>query len=141
MTEHSSQEQTKAFLKKHVERFNKHINEMIAADGRLDAQDYDGFERIFNEKSQEELAEIAMAQHLKTNEIFGMMKQRHELMMQILRDVSNCKDFVAFGDLQKKARAILMAQDMADRGKPVDEILSTVDKANKGNATSNIIVQ
>lgn len=141
MTEHSSQEQTKAFLKKHVERFNKHINEMIAADGRLDAQDYDGFERIFNEKSQEELAEIAMAQHLKTNEIFGMMKQRHDLMMQILRDVSNCKDFVAFGDLQKKARAILMAQDMADRGKPVDEILSTVDKANKGNATSNIIVQ
>lgn len=141
MTEHSSQEQTKAFLKKHVERFNKHINEMIAADGRLGAQDYDGFERIFNEKSQEELAEIAMAQHLKTNEIFGMMKQRHDLMMQILRDISNCKDFVAFGDLQKKARAILMAQDMADRGKPVDEILSTVDKANKGNATSNIIVQ
>lgn len=141
MTEHLSQEQTKAFLKKHVERFNKHINEMIAADGRLEAQDYDGFERIFNEKSQEELAEIAMAQHLKTNEIFGMMKQRHDLMMQILRDVSNCKDFVAFGDLQKKARSILMAQDMVDRGKPVDEVLSTVDKANKGNATSNIIVQ
>lgn len=141
MTEQSQQEQTKAFLKKHVERFNKHINEMIAADGRLDAQDYDGFERIFNEKSQEELAEIAMAQHLKTNEIFGMMKQRHDLMTQILRDISNCKDFVAFGDLRKKARSILMAQDMADRGKPVDEILSAVDKANEGKATSNIIAQ
>lgn len=141
MTEHSQQEQTKAFLKKHVERFNKHINEMIAADGRLEAFDYEGFERIFTEKSQEELAEIAMAQHLKTNEVFGMMKQRHDLMMQILRDISNCKDFVAFGELQKKARAILMAQDMADRGKPVDEILSAVDKVNEGGVTSNIIVQ
>ena len=141
MTEHSQQEQTKAFLKKHVERFNKHINEMIAADGRLEAFDYEGFERIFTEKSQEELAEIAMAQHLKTNEVFGMMKQRHDLMMQILRDISNCKDFVAFGELQKKARAILMAQDMADRGKPVDEILSAVDKVNEVGVTSNIIVQ
>ena len=141
MTEHSQQEQTKAFLKKHVERFNKHINEMIAADGRLEAFDYEGFERIFTEKSQEELAEIAMAQHLKTNEVFGMMKQRHELLMQILRDISNCKDFVSFGELQKKARAILMAQDMVDRGKPVDEILSTVDKVNDGGVTSNIIVQ
>lgn len=141
MTEHSQQEQTKAFLKKHVERFNKYINEMIAADGRLEALDYEGFERIFTEKSQEELAKIAMAQHLKTNEVFGMMKQRHDLMMQILRDISNCKDFVAFGDLQKKARAILMAQDMADRGKPVDEILSAVDKVNDGGVTSNIIVQ
>lgn len=141
MTEHSQQEQTKAFLKKHVERFNKYINEMIAADGRLEAFDYEGFERIFTEKSQEELAEIAMAQHLKTNEVFGMMKQRHELLMQILRDISNCKDFVSFGELQKKARAILMAQDMVDRGKPVDEILSAVDKVNDGGVTSNIIVQ
>lgn len=141
MTEQSTQEQAKAFVQKHAEHFKKHVNEMIAADGRLTAQDYDGFERIFTEKSQEELAEIAMAQHLKTNEIFGMMKKRHELLMQILRDVSNCKDFVAFGDLQKKARAILMAQDMVDRGKPVDEVLSTVEKANSGNATSNIIVQ
>lgn len=141
MTEHSSQEQTKAFLKKHVERFNKYIEAMIEADARLEALDYEGFELIFAKKPQEELAEIAMAQHLKTNEIFGMMKQRHELMMQILRDVSNCKDFAAFGDLQKKARSILMAQDMVDRGKPVDEILSAVDKANEGSATSNIIVQ
>lgn len=141
MTEYSQQEQTKAFLNKHVERFNKYINEMIAADGRLEAFDYEGFERIFTEKSQEELAEIAMAQHLKTNEVFGMMKQRHDLMMQILRDISNCKDFVAFGELQKKARAILMAQDMVDRGKPVDEILSAVDKVNDGGVTSNIIVQ
>ena len=141
MTEHSQQEQTKAFLKKHVERFNKHINEMIAADGRLEAFDYDGFERIFAEKSQEELAEIAMAQHLKINETFGMMKQRHELLMQILRDISNCKDFVAFGELQKKARAILMAQDMVDRGKPVEEVLASVNKVNEGKVTSNIIVQ
>ena len=141
MTEHSQQEQTKAFLKKHVERFNKYINEMIVADGRLEAFDYEGFERIFTEKSQEELAEIAMAQHLKTNEVFSMMKQRHELLMQILRDISNCKDFVAFGELQKKARVILMAQDMVDRGKPVDEILSAVDKVNDGGVTSNIIVQ
>lgn len=140
MTEHSQQEQTKVFLKKHVERFNKYINEMIAADGRLEAFDYEGFERIFTEKSQEELAEIAMAQHLKTNEVFGRMKQRHELLMQILRDISNCKDFVVFGELQKKARAILMAQDMVDRGKPVDEILSAVDKVNDGGVTSNIIV-
>lgn len=141
MTEQSSQEQTKAFLKKHVERFNKYIDDMIEADARLEALDYEGFELIFAKKPQEELAEIAMAQHLKTNEIFGIMKQRHESMMTILHDISNCKDFVAFDALKKRARVVLMAQDMVDRGKPVDEVLSAVDKANEGSATSNIIVQ
>lgn len=135
------QEKVQAFLKKHVERFNKHVDEFIAADNKLEVADYDGFEKMFSEMPQESLAEIAMAQHLKHNETFGMMKQRHELLMQILRDISNCKDFVAFGELQKKARAILMAQDMVDRGKPVEEVLASVDKVNEGKVMSNIIVQ
>ena len=134
-------EQVIAFLDEMKALFNKHSDVFIAADGRLSVQDYEGFKTLYKDLPQADLAEMVMAQHVKTNEIFGVMVQRSENLMTILRDISSCKDFVAFDDLKKKARAILMAQDMVDRGKPVEEVLASLDKVNEGKVTSNIIVQ
>lgn len=134
-------EQVIAFLEEMKALFNKHSDVFIAADGRLTAQDYEGFKTIYKDLPQADLAEMVMAQHLKTNEIFGVMKQRSDTLMDILRDISSCKDFVAFDDLKKRARVVLMAQDMVDRGKPVEEVLASVNKVNEGKVTSNIIVQ
>lgn len=130
-----------AFIDEMKELFNKHSNVFIAADGRLTAQDYDGFKNLYKDLPQADLAEMVMAQHLKTNEIFGVMAQRSENLMNILRDISACKDFVAFDDLKKKARAILMAQDMVDRGKDPEEVMKMMEEQTKGTSTSSIIVQ
>ena len=134
-------EQVIAFLDEMKALFNKHSDVFIAADGRLTAQDYEGFKTLYKDLPQADLAEMVMAQHVKTNEIFGVMVQRSENLMTILRDISSCKDFVAFDDLKKRARVVLMAQDMVDRGKPVEEVLASVNKVNEGKVTSNIIVQ
>ena len=130
-----------AFLEEMKALFNKHSNVFIAADGRLTAEDYEGFKSLYKDLPQADLAEMVMAQHLKTNEIFGVMKQRSENLMTILRDISSCKDFVAFDDLKKKARAILMAQDMVDRGKDPEEVMKMMEEQTKGTSTSSIIVQ
>ena len=130
-----------AFLDEMRALFNKHSNVFIAADGRLSVQDYEGFKSLYKDLPQADLAEMVMAQHLKTNEIFGVMKQRSENLMTILRDISSCKDFVAFDDLKKKARAILMAQDMVDRGRDPEEVTKMMEEQTKGTSTSNIIVQ
>lgn len=130
-----------AFLDEMKALFNKHSNVFIAADGRLSVQDYEGFKTLYKDLPQADLAEMVMAQHLKTNEIFGVMKQRSENLMDILRDISSCKDFVAFDDLKKKARAILMAQDMVDRGKDPEEVMKMMEEQTKGTSTSSIIVQ
>lgn len=84
---------------------------------------------------------MVMAQHVKTNEIFGVMKQRSDTLMDILRDISSCKDFVAFDDLKKRARVVLMAQDMVDRGKDPEEVMKMMEEQTKGTSTSSIIVQ
>lgn len=130
-----------AFLDEMKALFNKHSNVFIAADGRLSVQDYEGFKTLYKDLPQADLAEMVMAQHLKTNEIFGVMAQRSENLMNILRDISSCKDFVAFDDLKKKARAILMAQDMVDRGKDPEEVMKMMEEQTKGTSTSSIIVQ
>ena len=130
-----------AFLEEMKALFNKHSKVFIAADGRLTAEDYEGFKSLYKDLPQADLAEMVMAQHLKTNEIFGVMKQRSENLMTILRDISSCKDFVAFDDLKKKARAILMAQDMVDRGKDHEEVIKMMEEQTKGTSTSSIIVQ
>jgi len=132
---------TIAFVKEIKDIFNKHSNVFIAADGRLTAQDYEGFKKHYESLPQKDLAEMVMAQHLKTNEIFGVMKQRSDTMMEILRSISSCKDFVAFDDLKKKARAILMAQDMVDRGGNPEEIKKMMEEQTKVTSTSSIIVQ
>ena len=130
-----------AFLEEMRAFFDKHSNVFIAADWRLSAEDYEGFKSLYKDLPQADLAEMVMAQHLKTNEIFGVMKQRSENLMTILRDISSCKDFVAFDDLKKKARAILMAQDMVDRGKDPEEVMKMMEEQTKGTSTSSIIVQ
>ena len=130
-----------AFLDEMKALFNKHSNVFIAADGRLTAQDYEGFKTLYKDLPQADLAEMVMAQHVKTNEIFGVMVQRSENLMNILRDISACKDFVAFDDLKKKARAILMAQDMVDRGKDPEEVMKMMEEQTKGTSSSSIIVQ
>ena len=134
-------EQVIAFLDEMKALFDKHSDVFIAADGRLSVQDYEGFKTIYKDLPQADLAEMVMAQHLKTNEIFGVMKQRSENLMNILRDISACKDFVAFDDLKKKARAILMAQDMVDRGKDPEEVMKMMEEQTKGTSSSSIIVQ
>lgn len=134
-------EQVIAFLDEMKALFNKHSNVFIAADGRLSVQDYEGFKTLYKDLPQADLAEMVMAQHVKTNEIFGVMVQRSENLMDILRDISSCKDFVAFDDLKKKARAILMAQDMVDRGKDPEEVMKMMEEQTKGTSTSSIIVQ
>ena len=134
-------EQVIAFLDEMKALFNKHSDVFIAADGRLSVQDYEGFKTLYKDLPQADLAEMVMAQHLKTNEIFGVMAQRSENLMNILRDISACKDFVAFDDLKKKARAILMAQDMVDRGKDPEEVMKMMEEQTKGTSSSSIIVQ
>lgn len=121
--------------------FDKHAPLFLAAESCLEKQDYEGFKQTYNTASQEALAEMVMAQHLKTNEIYGVMVQRSETLMHILRDISNCKDFIAFDDLRKRARTILLAQDMVDRGKDPEEVMKVVEEQTKGTSTSSIIVQ
>lgn len=130
-----------AFLDEMKALFNKHSNVFIAADGRLAVQDYEGFKTLYKDIPQVDLAEMVMAQHVKTNEIFGVMKQRSDTLMDILRDISSCKDFVAFDDLKKRARVVLMAQDMVDRGKDPEEVMKMMEEQTKGTSTSSIIVQ
>ena len=130
-----------AFLEEMRAFFDKHSNVFIAADWRLSAEDYDGFKSLYKDLPQADLAEMVMAQHLKTNEIFGVMKQRSDTLMDILRDISSCKDFVAFDDLKKRARVVLMAQDMVDRGKDPEEVMKMMEEQTKGTSTSSIIVQ
>lgn len=48
---------------------------------------------------------------------------------------------MAFDDLRKKARSILLAQDMVDRGKSPDEVQAQVEKSLAGTPQGNIIVQ
>lgn len=134
-------EKTAAFLNEMHALFSKHAAVMQGADGRLAAFDLDGFKAAYKDLPQEDLLEIVMAQHIKANELYGQMVQRSDTLMNVLRDVSNCKDFVAFDDLRKRARSILLAQDMVDRGKSPDEVRKIIEEQSQGKATSSIIVQ
>lgn len=141
MSEQLNKEQVAEFLNEMHALFSKHAVIMQAADGRLAAFDLDGFKAAYKDLPKEDLVEIVMAQHIKTNELYGQMVQRSNSLMDVLRDVSNCKDFVAFDDLRKRARSILLAQDMIDRGKSPDEVRKIIEEQSQGKATSNIIVQ
>lgn len=139
MKEHK--EDVVAFMQETKALFNKFADLFIKADTFLEKGEYENFKAFYRTQSQEYLAEMAHVQHLKVNETFGLMKQRSDNLMAILRDISNCRDFVAFGELQKKARAILMAQDMVDRGKPIQEVEDFLQKAETGETHQSIIVQ
>lgn len=121
--------------------FNKHAGVMIAADDLLVKAEWEQFKTHYANLPQEVLAEIVQAQHIKTNEMYDVIKQRTDFAMDVLRDISNCKDFVAFDDLRKKARSILLAQDMVDRGEDPDKVKAMMKEQSQGQSTSNIIVQ
>lgn len=125
------QNSKEAFLKEMHELFSKHAVVLQAADSRLEAFDLEGFKQTYASLPMLDLIEIVQSQHIKINEIYGQFKQRSDLVMDILRDISGCKDFMAFDDLKKKARSILLAQDMVDRGKDLEEIKRMVN-ANRG---------
>lgn len=139
MTEQEQKEMWANFLNEMHALFSKHSVVMLEADKKLGQADIKGFKRIYATLPNVDLIEIIQSQHIKVNELYRAMTERSETTMNILRDISQCKDFVAFDDLKKKARTILLAQDMVDRGKPVDEVLKTLEAGNKG--TSTIIVQ
>lgn len=119
--------------------FIKHSEIMQTADSHLANANFAEFVRTYASLEKDVLVEIIQSQHLKVNELYGARQQQHELTMQILRDISGCKDFVAFDDLKKKARSILLAQDMVDRGKSPEEIQKLMENAQQGQ--SSIIVQ
>lgn len=137
----TQQEQVLAFITEMHNLFTKNADVMQKADKQLSVFDLAGFNATYDSLDVATLAEIVKAQHIKTNELFGEMQKRHETTLAILQDISNCKDFVAFDDLKKKARSILLAQDMVDRGKSPDDVKKMIDEQSQGQATSNIIVQ
>lgn len=123
------------------DKFNKHVDQFIKADNALAKSDWDEFRKTYTSMTKEQLEEIAMAQHLKTNEIYQNQKFIGDAYEAILRDITYCKDFVAFGDLKTKAEAVLLARSMMAKGKSPDEIRDAVSKATEGLSTSNIIMQ
>ncbi len=141
MTEKTENEKVADFLNEMRDLFNANAAIFKAADKRLEERDFKGFEQVYRSLKQEELVDIAMAQHLKVNEVFGHFKQRSDSLMAILTDISNCKDFVVFDDLKKKARVILMAQQMVERGANPEEVEKMMKEQQAGLATSNLIVQ
>lgn len=109
-------------------QFNTHGATMKQADQFLMDKDYDGFLEHYANLPLHTLIEIVQAQHLKINEIFHEMAQRGELNRGIMRDISNCKDFMEFDELRKKARSILLAQDMLDRGADMEKVKKTLEQ-------------
>lgn len=129
------------FQKNMHELFNKHAGVMIAADELLVKAEWEQFKTHYANLSQELLAEIVQAQHVKANEMYDVIKQRTDFAMDVLRDISNCKDFMAFDDLRKKARSILLAQDMVDRGEDPEKVKAMMKEQTANLQTSNIIIQ
>lgn len=139
--EKSKKENVVAFVNEMHGLFSKHAIVMQAADARLAELDTEGFKLLYAKLPQNDLIEIVQAQHIKTNELYGEYRKLNETLRTIMQDISGCKDFLAFDDLKKKARAILLAQDMVDRGKDPKEVRKMLEKETSGLSTSNIIVQ
>lgn len=139
--EKSKKENVVAFINEMHGLFSKHAVVMQAADARLAELDTEGFKLLYAKLPQNDLIEIVQAQHIKTNELYGEYRKLNETLRTIMQDISGCKDFLAFDDLKKKARAILLAQDMVDRGKDPKEVRKMLEKETSGLSTSNIIVQ
>lgn len=129
------------FVKELRDNFNKHVDTFIAADDCLAKSDWDGFRKTYTSMPKEQLEEVAMAQHLKTNEIYQQTKMVGDSLEDILRDITYCKDFVAFEAIKIKAEAVMLAKNMMQQGMSADEIRKRVAEKTQGLGTSNIIVQ
>lgn len=136
-----SKQNAEEFVQEIRNNFNKQLDVFIKADEALGKQDWDAFREVYTSMTKEQLEEIAMAQHLKTNEIYQTQRFIGDAYEAILRDITYCKDFVAFSDIKTKAEAVLLARSMMAKGKSPDEIRQAVSKATEGLGTSNIIVQ
>lgn len=139
--EKSKKENVVAFVNEMHGLFSKHAVVMQAADARLAELDTEGFKLLYAKLPQNDLIEIVQAQHIKTNELYGEYRKLNETLRAIMQDISGCKDFLAFDDLKKKARTILLAQDMVDRGKDPKEVSKMLENETAGLSTSNIIIQ
>lgn len=139
--EKSKKENVVAFVNEMHGLFSKHAVVMQAADARLAELDTEGFKLLYAKLPRNDLIEIVQAQHIKTNELYGEYRKLNETLRAIMQDISGCKDFLAFDDLKKKARAILLAQDMVDRGKDPKEVRKMLENETAGLSTSNIIIQ
>lgn len=139
--EKSKKENVVAFVNEMHGLFSKHAVVMQAADARLAELDTEGFKLLYAKLPQNDLIEIVQAQHIKTNELYGEYRKLNETLRTIMQDISGCKDFLAFDDLKKKARTILLAQDMVDRGKDPKEVRKMLENETAGLSTSNIIIQ
>lgn len=139
--EKSKKENVVAFVNDMHGLFSKHAVVMQAADARLAELDTEGFKLLYAKLPQNDLIEIVQAQHIKTNELYGEYRKLNETLRAIMQDISGCKDFLAFDDLKKKARAILLAQDMVDHGKDPKEVRKMLEDETAGLSTSNIIIQ
>ena len=134
----SPQERYATFINKIRAQFNKNAAHLQAADGRLEAQDYEGFLAHYAGLDKETLLEIVQAQHIKVNETYGLMLERQKNLEVILQDIAHCQDFVAFGKLKEKAQTILMAQQLQRRGMSDEEIVKALNTSNEGG---KIIIQ
>lgn len=128
-----------AFVQEMNDLFSKHSTYFISQDELLKNEQFEKFKELYATLDQEVLGEMVMAQHFKVNMLFQAIIDKQEVTMQILRDVSSCKDFMAFDDLKKKARAILMAQDLVNKGKSVEEVMGMVEKETAGVPSSIIV--
>lgn len=111
-----------AFSKEMHELFVKHGKTMQEADTYLAELAFEKFKQTYSDLDKETLAEIVQAQHLKVNELYQQIINRNELIHQIMTDISRCSDLDKLDELRKRARTVLLAQNMVDRGKSPDEV-------------------
>lgn len=111
-----------AFSTEMHELFTKHGKTLQEADAYLAELAFEKFKQTYSDLDKETLAEIVQAQHLKVNELYQQIINRNELIHQIMTDISCCSDFAKFDALKKRARSVLLAQNMVDRGKSPEEV-------------------
>lgn len=116
------QDLLKQFASEVRELYNKHIDSFVQANTCLERQDFIGFHEFYNEQSLETLQEMVKAQHIAYNNLFAEADNRHKQLMQIMKEISQANTAEEIALLKKKADVTLMAQNLANSGKSVEEI-------------------
>lgn len=111
---------------------NKHLSVFTAANSRLEAMDLDGFKTMYQEQDKTSLEEMVKVQHIAYNNLYAEFEARSKQLMQIMKEISLAKTPEEMARLRKKADVTLMAQNMVDSGKSVEE----VKKAIKGEQSA-----
>ena len=116
------QDLLKQFADEVRELYNKHVGNFVKANSFLERQDFDGFFAYYNEQPLEVLQEMVKAQHIAYNNLFAEADKRHKQLMQIMKEISQANTAEEIARLKKKADVTLMAQNLANSGKSVEEI-------------------